>query len=133
MTAAKRPQPITENKPSFLLTREENEQLFRLIGNRCKVIVMSLETGVQYFMCEFFAEHCNCSCSGSLSQSSKLLPMEQATLWSFVLYKRQRKEVVFLPHILFNKTRIAVGARIIQFVWIPCSSTLLPYFWGWCK
>jgi len=42
MTAAKRPQPITENKPSFLLTREENEQLFRLIGNRCKSIATAV-------------------------------------------------------------------------------------------
>lgn len=35
MTAAKRPQP--ENKPSSLLSLEENDQLFKLIGQRCKV------------------------------------------------------------------------------------------------
>lgn len=34
MTAAKRPQP--ENKPSSLLSLEENDQLFKLIGLRCK-------------------------------------------------------------------------------------------------
>ena len=35
MTAAKRPQP--ENKPSSILSLEENDQLFKLIGSRCKV------------------------------------------------------------------------------------------------
>lgn len=42
MTAAKRPQLIGENKPSFLLSPEENEQLFRLIGNRCKSIASAV-------------------------------------------------------------------------------------------
>ena len=36
MTAAKRPQP-ENNKPSSLLSHEENDQLFKLIGSRCKV------------------------------------------------------------------------------------------------
>ena len=38
MTAAKRPQ--IENKPTHLLSKEENEQLFRLIGTRCKVFLI---------------------------------------------------------------------------------------------
>lgn len=50
MTAAKRSQP--ENKPSSLLNPEENDQLFKLIGARCKVILL-FNASLQLLQLEF--------------------------------------------------------------------------------
>lgn len=40
MTAAKRPTP--ENKPSYLLSHDENRQLFNLIGTKCKSLASAV-------------------------------------------------------------------------------------------
>ena len=40
MTAAKRPTP--ENKPSYLLSHDENRQLFNLIGSKCKSLASAV-------------------------------------------------------------------------------------------
>ena len=119
MTAAKRPQLIGENKPSFLLSPEENEQLFRLIGNRCKVIQIMLGIRCKVFNIPtyiFFVEYCISSSSGSLLKPTKLCAMEQASLRNFVLHKGQCEEVLFLPDILFGEAGTAVGTRAVQLI-----------------
>lgn len=39
---AQRPRKQIENKPSLLLSPEENQQIFRLVGSRCKVLKLKM-------------------------------------------------------------------------------------------
>lgn len=36
-----RKRPVVENKPSLLLTKDENDLVFSLLGKRCYVSIMS--------------------------------------------------------------------------------------------
>ena len=100
-----------QNKPSELLTNDENQILFQALGSKCKVVLARVRAREIAQRESLFADDGDDGRTAVHHPAADALDVDQEGDRGPVLHQGQRKKKLLLPLVLFQEERLHLGAR----------------------